>query len=239
MSGGLDSTVALWWAKERGGYNELHTLTFLYGSREERVMKKVCEKLSSLSGAKKQVFLELPWLREFSARAGTTLIEGDNLPPRVTIQMLGDKNAIRETSRSVWVPARNLCFIAIAAAYAESLGTETEIITGFNKEEAETFPDSSLAFTERTNALLEISTLRAKVSLRTPIIHLSKKEICELARSLGAPIEYTNSCYNPIGMTEDGKPIHCGVCESCARRRRAFLEAACSDPTVYAYNQTT
>ncbi|MEM1657475.1 MAG: 7-cyano-7-deazaguanine synthase [Candidatus Jordarchaeales archaeon] len=239
LSGGLDSTVTLWWAKEKERYSEIHTLTFLYGSREEKVVKKVCERLSSLSGAKKQVFLELPWLKEFSAKAGTALIEGGNLPPKLTIQMLDDKSAVRETSRSVWVPARNLCFIAIAAAYAETLGGEIEIITGFNKEEAETFPDNSLTFTERANALLETSTLKARVSLKTPIIHLNKKEICVLAKSLNVPVEYTNSCYNPIGITEDGKPIHCGVCESCTRRRRAFLEAIGSDPTIYAYNQTT
>lgn len=234
LSGGLDSTVALWWAKERGDYKEIHTLTFLYGSREERVARKICEKLASLAEVEKQTFLELPWLKKFSIEAETALMEGECGPPKVSINMLGDKESIKETSRSVWVPARNLCFVSIAASYAESIGGEVEIITGFNKEEAETFPDNSLIFVERANALLEVSTLKAKVTLKSPLIHLDKKEICVLAEALSAPIEYSNSCYNPAGLTEDKKPIHCGVCESCARRKRAFLEAKRVDPTIYA-----
>lgn len=237
LSGGLDSTVALWWAKKKGGYSEVHTLTFLYGSREERITKKVCERLAALSKVEKKVFLELPWLREFSIRAGAALMEGEDTPPRVSINMLEDKKSMRNASRSVWIPARNLCFVSIAASYAESISGEAEIITGFNKEEAETFPDNSPIFIERMNALLEVSTLKAKVALRSPLIHFDKKEICTLAKSLGVPVEYSNSCYDPAGITKNGKPVHCGLCESCARRKRAFLEAVGSDPTIYAYEQ--
>ncbi|MBS7287426.1 MAG: 7-cyano-7-deazaguanine synthase QueC [Candidatus Freyarchaeota archaeon] len=234
LSGGLDSTVALWWAKEKEDYKEVHALTFLYGSREERVARKVCEKLASLAKVEKQIFLELPWLKEFSIKTESTLMEEGSGPPKVSINMFKDKESIKETSRSVWVPARNLCFASIATAYAEAIGGEVEIITGFNKEEAETFPDNSLTFVERMNALLEVSTLKAKVTLRSPLIHLDKKEICVLAEALSVPIEYSNSCYNPAGFTDDRKPIHCGVCESCTRRKRAFLEARGFDPTVYA-----
>ncbi len=233
LSGGLDSTVALWWAIREGEYDELHTLTFLYGSKEERVIKKVCEKLASLSEVGKQVFLDLPWLREFSIKAGATLIEGGNIPPEVSIKMLEDKNIMRRASRSVWIPARNLCFVSIAASYAESIGEEAEIIAGFNREEAETFPDNSPTFVERVNALLEVSTLKSKVILKSPLIHLDKKGICTLAKSLRVPVEYSNSCYDPVGITENGKPIHCGSCESCARRKRAFLESTGLDPTIY------
>ncbi|RLF83621.1 7-cyano-7-deazaguanine synthase, partial [Thermococci archaeon] len=45
--------------------------------------------------------------------------------------------------------------------------------------------------------------------------------------------EYSNSCYIPRGFTEDGKPIHCGECESCVRRHRGLIEAIGEDKTVY------
>ncbi len=235
LSGGLDSAVALWWAKKKGGYGEVHTLTFFYGSREERITRKVCEILAALSKVERQIFLELPWLGEFSIRSGATLVEGGDTPPKVSISMLEDKKIMKNASRSVWIPARNLCFVSIAASYAESIGGEAEIITGFNKEEAETFPDNSPIFIERMNALLEVSTIKAKVALRSPLIHLDKRGICALAKSLGVPVEYSNSCYDPAGITKNGEPIHCGLCESCARRKRAFLEAVGSDPTIYAH----
>ncbi|MHA1606205.1 MAG: 7-cyano-7-deazaguanine synthase QueC [Candidatus Freyarchaeota archaeon] len=233
LSGGLDSSVALWWAKKRGGYDELHTLTFLYGSREERIVRQVCEKISSLAGVKKTIFIDLPWLRTFSQMSGSALIEGKSALPEPKMYDLKNVRKLRETARSVWIPARNLCFIAVASAYAETLGGEVDIITGFNREEAETFPDNSLAFVEKMNAVLAMSTLKARVNLKAPLISMGKKEICLLAGDLNVPVEFSNSCYNPKGLTDDGKPVHCGTCESCVRRKRAFLESIGSDPTIY------
>ncbi len=233
LSGGLDSTVALWWAIKKEKYDEIHALTFLYGSREEKVTKNICRKIVDLSGVTRHCFVELPWLRKFSIKTMSTLVEGGETPPTVTLKDLSNNEKLRETAISVWIPARNLCFISIAASYAEAISSRAEIITGFNEEEAKTFPDNSPEFIDRMNALLEVSTLKAKVTLRAPLINLDKREICNFARELGVPVERSNSCYNPLGITEDGKPIHCGVCESCIRRKRAFMESWGFDPTIY------
>ena len=57
----------------------------------------------------------------------------------------------------MWVPNRNGVFIAIAAAFAESLGADL-VVTGFNAEEAATFPDNSAAFAAAATESLRFST---------------------------------------------------------------------------------
>lgn len=48
----------------------------------------------------------------------------------------------------------------------------------------------------------------------------------ELGLEIDAPLELSYSCYM-------GEEKHCGVCESCMRRKRAFIEANAEDVTEY------
>jgi len=229
LSGGLDSTVALW--KVKDSYEELHTLTFSYGAKDEGIAIKAARKLSSIAGAEHRV-IELPWLKEFSIRKGSALVSETPLPEPAE-EELDDIKSSAETAKAVWVPARNLVFIAIAASYAEALSGSCDIIAGFDLEEARTFPDNSEEFVSRANTVLELSTLAKDISLIAPLIHNTKAEIAYLANQLSVPYEFSSSCYSPLGVDEEGRPVHCGLCESCARRRRGFRKAG-FDRTVYA-----
>jgi 7-cyano-7-deazaguanine synthase len=52
----------------------------------------------------------------------------------------------------------------------------------------------------------------------------------ELEKKLGVEVlKYSYSCYRDSG--EDF--LHCGKCESCMRRKRAFLMAGVEDKTKY------
>jgi 7-cyano-7-deazaguanine synthase len=59
-----------------------------------------------------------------------------------------------------------------------------------------------------------------------PFNGLQKSELVRIGVRLGVPFEYTWSCY------ENGSE-HCGKCESCMNRRRAFKDAGIDDPTKY------
>ena len=67
------------------------------------------------------------------------------------------------------------------------------------------------------------------VRIRTPLLHLTKREIVQLGLSLGVDYALTLSCYDP---TPDG--LACGHCDSCRLRRKGFTEAGVPDPTHYA-----
>jgi len=227
FSGGLDSTACLYWAKKN--YDEVIMLVINYRSNEEKVMNRVAEFFSKELNVPFKV-IRLDFLEEFSKLRGTTLVGGET--PKVTAEELEDFERAKETAKSVWVPARNVVLISVAASLLDALGGG-DIIVGFNAEEGATFPDNTPEFVERMNEMLKYGTM-AKVKVVAPLIELDKKGIARLLKELDAKYEYSSSCYMPRGLTDDEKPIHCGECESCVRRHRGLIEAIGEDRTVYA-----
>jgi len=207
LSGGLDSAVNLKKALDDGGV--ALALTFDYGqkaaAREIAAAAAMCRAL----GLPHRV-IQLPWLGEICS---TALVNPDLEAPRLTPEQLGEERVARgETARAVWVPNRNGVFIAIAAAFAESLGAET-VVAGFNAEEAATFPDNRAEFVSAANAALQFSTATG-VRVMSYTQDLAKREIVRLSKEIGAPLARVWSCY--YGGAEP-----CGECESCARFVRA------------------
>ncbi len=234
LSGGLDSTVCLWWVKQQD-YTRVVCLTFEYGSKEEAVLHAVTKKLGELAKADDHTFITLDFLAEFSKRTGSSLAKDSNKElPKPKAEDLDDEITGKENARSVWIPARNLVFLSIASSYAETFGGEVDIITGFNLEEGATFPDNTQEFIDDFTKTASRGVMNAQVRIYSPISGMNKAEIVELGRKLKVPFDFSNSCYDPKGFDAEKKPIHCGVCESCLRRKRGFKEAAYSDPTKYA-----
>lgn len=162
--------------------------------------------------------LDLQWLGRLG---GSVLTAGGDIP---SPSNLDDTVECLETARKVWVPGRNLVFTSIGVSFAEAMGAGA-VIVGWDLEEAETFPDNSEEFLDAFNRLLEIGTLDG-VKIEAPVIGMTKREIVEAGHEVGLPFELTYSCYA-------GDRVHCGVCESCMRRRRAFELAGIDDPTEY------
>ena len=213
-------------AKLKG--DDLYTLTFDYGQRAALREINAARKISEVLGAEHKV-IKLPFLKDFG---GSALTERDRSVPELKEEDLDNLEITRETMRSVWVPGRNIVMFSIASSFAESLGGG-EVYTGLNKEEGTTFPDNTLEFVNRFNHLLEYGTIR-DVKLVAPLYNLDKAEIVkygrELEEKLGVEVlKYSYSCYHDNG--EDF--LHCGTCESCVRRKRAFKEAGVEDPTKY------
>ncbi|HEB72108.1 MAG TPA: 7-cyano-7-deazaguanine synthase, partial [Nitrospirae bacterium] len=68
---------------------------------------------------------------------------------------------------------------------------------------------------------------RVKVTIHTPLISMTKKEIVETGTRLNTPFELTLSCYDP---GPEGAP--CGQCDSCRLRSKGFEEAGIKDPAI-------
>ena len=164
--------------------------------------------------------IDLPWLSKIS----TSSLNTSEDIPEVKEDELDDLEKSKSSASSVWVPARNMVFTSIATSYAESIGAEI-IIVGWDREEAATFPDNSKEFLNAFNELIEIGS-PDNIKIEAPAIDLNKEEIVELGVKVGAPMELSYSCYA-------GREKHCGVCESCMRRKRAFKKLKINDPTEY------
>ncbi|MEA1965870.1 MAG: 7-cyano-7-deazaguanine synthase QueC [Euryarchaeota archaeon] len=212
LSAGLDSTVAFKHAYDR--CSELLALTFDYGQRaaanEIEHATMICRKF----GVPHEV-IELPWIRNF----GGALTDASALPELAEHEL--DSGASVDSARRVWVSARNLLFLSIAAGYAEDRGYDS-LTVGFDAEEAATFPDNTREFVERFNRALEYGTL-THPTIDAPLIDLDKAGIVRLGVAIDAPLGLSWSCY------ESGD-LPCGVCESCLRRARAFAEVGVKDP---------
>ena len=216
LSGGLDCTVATSvYAKDY----DIHAITFNYGQksfeRELEASKKICDKM----GFEHSV-IDLPWLAQISNSSLNTTEE----IPEIKEEELDDIKKSSKTASSVWVPARNMVFTSIATSFAESIGAEI-IIVGWDAEEAATFPDNSKEFLNAFNELIKIGSPE-NIKIEAPAINLNKEEIVKLGLDVGAPMEISYSCYV-------GREKHCGVCESCMRRKRAFKKLNIEDLTEY------
>ncbi len=199
LSGGLDSTVSL--AAALREMKVVLAITFDYGQRAAKRERTAAARIARHYGVPQRV-IGLPWL---AAVTGSALVNRKAKLPR---------NEMSERSaKAVWVPNRNGVFIEIAAAHAESLGAN-RLITGFNKEEAATFPDNSPQYVSAVNRALSFSTANG-VKVVSYTGNLDKRGIVSLGQRLDAPLHHIWPCY-------EGGRYWCGECESCLRSLRAL-----------------
>ena len=208
LSGGLDSGTSLgMWLAEPECTLDL-CLTFDYGQRSAAAEMRAAQRLAARFDVPWQA-VELPWLARVARDAGSALVDDRvELPQRIEADP-GDETS----AAAVWVPARNVVFLSVGAAFAEARRVGA-LLTGFNREEARTFPDNSAAFVRAVDRVLSLGT-RNGVTVCSPTIDLDKVAIVRRARELGLGHEDFWSCYQ-------GGAKACGTCESCVRSRIAW-----------------
>jgi 7-cyano-7-deazaguanine synthase len=215
LSSGLDSTVAFKQALDTFG--SVICLTFDYGQRAATTEIENAAAICSKYGCEHHV-IPLPWYRDFGGA-----LTGTRELPTPSDSDLDDLERSEESARSVWVPARNMVFLSIAAAFAEEHGLE-HIVVGFDAEEGATFPDNTPEFMELFDRVMEYGTMNHP-AIFAPLAGLDKEGIVRLGLKIQAPMEYSWSCYT-------AGPLPCGVCESCMRRKRAFSNVGVTDPLL-------
>ena len=215
LSSGLDSTVAFKEAYDR--CDEVLCVTFDYG---QRARKRELEFANAICRLFKvgHITIELPWYGKFRGA-----LTGGGKMPVISSSDLDNKEITQKSAEEVWVPARNVVFLSIGAALAENYRFDM-IVTGFDAEEAATFPDNTPEFVESFNKMLDSGTL-THPKVYTPLISLNKAEIVRKGIEICAPLEWSWSCY-------EGGERPCSVCESCLRRARAFELAGAKDPLI-------
>lgn len=208
LSGGLDSAANLAFCTERD--EPVLALTCDYGQRASDNEIRAARALCATYGVRHEA-ISLKWL---GALGGSSLTESTREVPELKRDELDDLAVTRESAKSVWVPNRNGLLINIAAAYAERLGAD-QVLVGFNREEATTFPDNSAEFLAKATAGLALSTATG-VKVASYTVDWDKRQIVQELKKLARPFpfEMVWSCYF-------GGETPCGECESCQRFQRA------------------
>ena len=208
LSGGIDSASALYWCKERGW--DVYALTFDYELGQSPELK-AARKVARSAGVKHHLVVESSFYKEL---AGS--------PSSHRGEIVDSDSGVSQA----YVPARNIVFFGMAAAYSETLGAR-KVVSGHNRGDAERFPDASEGFIEEFNELLRLglrtSRRRRSIKVIAPFAKSSKTQVLRQAVRLGVPLKDTWSCYN-----NGTKP--CGVCYGCRSRMEAFGEIGVEDP---------
>jgi 7-cyano-7-deazaguanine synthase len=216
LSGGLDSSTTLAFAREEG--YTCHALAVDYGQRHESELE-AARRIAVRAGADLKIVAV-----DLRAIGGSALTDNIDVPQ-------ADSSGIPVT----YVPARNTILLALALGHAEVLEAD-DIFIGVNAVDYSGYPDCR---PEYISAFQEMAALATKagvegrpVRIQTPLIDLTKAEIIQLGTRLGVDYSLTISCYQA-----DSGGRACGVCDSCRLRRQGFEQAGIHDPTRYVKNR--
>lgn len=215
LSGGLDSTTALYLAKSEG--YEVYSICFDYGQRHNKEIK--CAKnIAEKAGVKEHILVKT----NMNAWGGSALTdESIDIPE-------GDENS--KDIPITYVPARNMIFLAYAASYAEVVGAQ-DIFIGVSQVDYSGYVDCRHEFIEAMENAINQGTVCAavqgkKITVRAPFMYMTKTQEIELGIKLGVDYSDTWTCYK-------GEEKACGTCDSCLLRIKAFKEAGLKDPIKY------
>lgn len=215
LSGGLDSTTALYLAKDKG-FDEIYAITFLYGQKHNKELEY------AKNTAKKAGVLEHKIVNLMLNQWGDCSLTNDKID-------IHDGQIDNEEIPATYVPARNMVFLSVAASYADALGI-ADIFIGVSEVDYSGYIDCREEFIKSMEDTINLGTelgvvKKQHITIHAPFMHMTKTEEIQLGVKLNVNYAYTWSCYK-------GGEKPCGVCDSCLLRAKAFKEAGLKDPLL-------
>lgn len=225
LSGGQDSTTCLFWARKH--YDEVHSITFDYGQRH-RIEIESAVTVAAMAGVVTHEVIKLPGCLIGSS----PLTDSSAALERYTdAQQMDD--VIGDRRETTFVPMRNALFLTIAANRAEVMGCGA-IITGVCQMDNANYDDCRQVFIDAAQDYINTALGHdhrgtKSIEIVTPLMLLSKAQICQLASELGngawAALAFTHTSYDGTYPPTDMN--HANVL-----RADGFAKAGLPDPLV-------
>lgn len=219
ISGGLDSCVTSFIAKEQG--YEIYAISFNYGQFHKKEIDS-SNKIAQAVGVKDRIILDV----DFQKFGIFSLLNtsSDSIQDH-------DLKDIGKEIPSTYVPARNTVFLSLALAYAESIDADA-IFIGANAVDYSGYPDCRPEYIQAYQKMADLATKKGvegrSIKIEAPLLQLTKSEIIKTGLTLNAPLADTWSCYR-------GGELACGRCDSCVLRLKGFKDVGVEDPIQYEY----
>jgi 7-cyano-7-deazaguanine synthase len=208
-SGGVDSAVLVADESFRGAVVQPIYIRFglAWEGVEEDHLRRFLDSLPSNCRAQPLVALEFPVADVYGSHWS---VSGSNVPGEDT------------PDSAVYLPGRNLLLLAKSSVWC-ALNDFGVVELGTLK--GNPFADSGAEFFDGIASMASLA-LDRPITVTTPFAGFTKVEVLERGQHLA--LELTFSCIDP----QEGE--HCGRCNKCAERRRAFAAAGLADRTAYA-----
>ncbi|MCX5700088.1 MAG: 7-cyano-7-deazaguanine synthase QueC [Candidatus Omnitrophica bacterium] len=208
LSGGLDSAVALYFAKKQGF--KCHCLVFDYHQRHRREIKSARAVAESAGSPIEILKIHLP-------AKGSSLLDANLRLTTYDLRLKGIP--------ATYVPGRNIIFLSFALSFAET-EKASAIFIGAHAQDYSGYPDCRPDFYRDFRRVAKSGTKVGvegrPIEICTPLIHKTKAQIIKMGKRLGVPFALTWSCYR-------GARVPCGKCDSCYYRIKGFKEAGIKD----------
>ena len=189
-------------------------ITFVYGQKHDKEVE-LAKLQAELLGCHEHLVLDLSPLRPLFA--DSALVAQDVQIPNV-------EDVLDDPQPLTYVPNRNMIFLALAAAYAETNGVTT-VYYGAQSHDMYGYWDTTPEFLERINGLFGLNR-KKPIQIKAPLVNYSKTDILRLGLELEVDYGQTWSCY-------EGRELACGLCPTCAERLKAFENLGMIDPLPY------
>ena len=221
-SGGVDSTTCISIAIDELGIKNVSTVSVFYGQKHSKELE-CAKKIAEYYGVK-HYELDLSAIFKYSNCPLLSQSTEKIVHESYAEQIAKDEEGMVST----YVPFRNGLMLSAVASLAVSIYPHdmVDIYLGAHADDSagRAYADCSEEFTQAIGQAINIGTYE-KVSLRAPLVNLSKAEVVREGLELGTPYELTWSCY-------EGGETPCGTCATCIDRAIAFKLNNISDPAL-------
>ncbi len=205
-SGGMDSSICLALAIKEFGRDEVLSLSFSYQQRHSNELIQaahICQQWGV-----QQVIIQIDALNELTDNA--------LMNKNVEIKHSADQ------APNTLVMGRNGLMARLGAIHAHQLKANCIYMGVMGLEGANSgYRDCSRDYFNLKEQLLRIDLGNPNFEIRTPLVHMTKKETLDLAEKLGVLeflLENTITCYE--GLRHQG----CRVCPACILRNHGIEE---------------
>ena len=215
FSGGVDSVCIVSLLKSK---YDLYGITFSYGQKADKEINSAKSFAKKLNLQQHKI-IDIGFMRDLYGDSNVLTSKKQQIPSKFAY--------------SIVVPIRNAIFLSVASAWAFTLNASLVAYGAHTGDK--NYPDCRPIFARKLENALnqgEIdgikSNLRKNIEIWSPYKQgLAKSDLLKIGlKELGDSIFKTWSCYS-------SKKQHCGTCESCNNRKKAFEKAGIIDKTKY------
>ncbi len=210
LSGGVDSTTLLHYVKKTLLADDVYALSVMYGQKHSKELEMAKWQAEAVGISEHKIMDISPFAKLISG--STALTDGD-----VEVPDMSEMTSEDSDQPVTYVPNRNMLFLSIAAAYAESIGVNS-LYYGAQAQDDYGYWDCTIDFIQKINDVLSLNRRNA-VTVIAPFVEMSKSEVVKIGLELGVDYDHTWTCYR-------GGDEPCGTCPSCVERERAFARVS-------------